>query len=82
MNTQRKRLIFFVGADPEEDPHTLWRAYHFAEAADKEGLESEVRLAGDAVKVGRLDAIPAQGKGAELPALVKQRAASGLLVSL
>lgn len=82
MNTERRRLIFFVGADPETDPQTVWRAYHFAEAADKAGLDSEVRLAGNAVKVASSGDIPAVGKGAELPALVRQRAESGLLVSL
>ncbi len=45
----RKRLIFFVGANPATDAGRLSAAYHFASAAAGASLEAEVRLAGDAV---------------------------------
>jgi sulfur relay (sulfurtransferase) complex TusBCD TusD component (DsrE family) len=47
----RKRLIFFVSADPADDPSSVAAAYHFASAAGQADLEAEVRLAGDAVLV-------------------------------
>ena len=47
----RKRLIFFVTADPGADPSPVAAAYHFANAAASADLEAEVRLAGDAVLV-------------------------------
>lgn len=45
----RMKLIFFVGANPAGDASRLAAAYHFASAAAGAELESEVRLAGDAV---------------------------------
>ena len=45
----RKRLIFFVGANPATDAGRLSAAYHFASAAAGATLDAEVRLAGDAV---------------------------------
>ena len=45
----RKRLIFFVGANPATDAGRLSAAYHFASAAAGAALDAEVRLAGDAV---------------------------------
>ena len=47
----RKRLIFFVTADPGADPSPVAAAYHFANAAASADLDAEVRLAGDAVLV-------------------------------
>ena len=47
----RKRLIFFVTADPAAEPSTVAAAYHFANAAAAADLDAEVRLAGDAVLV-------------------------------
>ncbi len=47
----RKRLIFFVTADPAADPSPIAAAYHFASAAAAAHLDAEVRLAGDAVLV-------------------------------
>lgn len=47
----RKRLIFFVTADPAADPSPVAAAYHFASAAASADLDAEVRLAGDAVLV-------------------------------
>lgn len=45
----RRKLIFFVGANPATDPGRLSAAYRFAEAAAGAALDAEVRLAGDAV---------------------------------
>jgi sulfur relay (sulfurtransferase) complex TusBCD TusD component (DsrE family) len=47
----RKRLIFFVTADPAAHAAPVASAYGFARAAAASGLEAEVRLAGDAVLV-------------------------------
>jgi predicted peroxiredoxin len=47
----RKRLIFFVTADPAADPSPVAAAYHFASTAAAADLDAEVRLAGDAVLV-------------------------------
>jgi sulfur relay (sulfurtransferase) complex TusBCD TusD component (DsrE family) len=47
----RRKLIFFVGANPATDPDRLSTAYRFASAAAGAALEAEVRLAGDAVLV-------------------------------
>ncbi len=51
----RKKLIFFASDDPGSNPKPAWSAYHFAEVATKAGLEAEVRLAGDGVRVAQLD---------------------------
>ena len=45
----RRKLIFFVGANPATDSSRLSAAYHFASAAAGAALDAEVRLAGDAV---------------------------------
>lgn len=45
----RRKLIFFVGADPATDAGSLSAAYRFASAAAGADLATEVRLAGDAV---------------------------------
>ena len=45
----RKRLIFFVGANPAVDAGRLAAAYRFATAAISADIDAEVRLAGDAV---------------------------------
>ena len=45
----RRKLIFFVGANPATDPDRLSAAYRFASAAAGATLDAEVRLAGDAV---------------------------------
>ncbi len=49
-----KSLVFFVTTDPRTDPGPARLAYHFAAVAARAGLEAEVRLAGDAVKVALL----------------------------
>ncbi len=47
----RKKLIFFVAADPAAEASSVVAAYRFANAAVAADLEAEVRLAGDAVLV-------------------------------
>jgi sulfur relay (sulfurtransferase) complex TusBCD TusD component (DsrE family) len=47
----RKRLIFFVTANPADNASPVAAAYHFASAAAGADLDTEVRLAGDAVLV-------------------------------
>ncbi len=54
----RKKLIFFTNPDPAIRPEQIEQAYHFANIASIAGLEAEVRLAGDAVKVALANTIP------------------------
>jgi hypothetical protein len=61
-----RRLIFFAAADPRENPHPAWSAYHFAEVAARAGLEAEVRLAGDAVMVAQPSGVISSPEGDEL----------------
>lgn len=53
----RRRLIFFTTADPRADPGPAGQAYHFAAVAARTGLDAEVRLAGDAVRLARPDGV-------------------------
>ena len=76
----RRKLIFFASSDPRENPGPAWSAYHFANVAGKAGLEAEVRLAGDAVKVALPDGVAQSSKGIELRD--KARAGGPFLVSL
>ena len=69
----RRKLIFFTTADPRTDIDALFRAYHFATVASSAGLDAEVRLAGEAVSVADLDAIPDTEMGRD----VRQRVAAG-----
>jgi hypothetical protein len=55
--TPRRRLIFFTTADPRADPGPAGQAYHFAAVATRAGLDAEVRLAGDAVRVAQPDGV-------------------------
>lgn len=55
--TARRRLIFFTTADPRHDPGPAGQAYHFATVAARTGLDAEVRLAGDAVRLARPDGV-------------------------
>jgi sulfur relay (sulfurtransferase) complex TusBCD TusD component (DsrE family) len=73
----RRKLIFFVGANPATDAGSVTAAYRFASAAAGAHLDAEVRLAGDAVLAAdpayiatvedadslrdRIDQAPAQG---------------------
>lgn len=78
----RKKLIFFAASDPLDRPGPAWSAYHFAEVASKAGLEAEVRLAGDAVKVALPGMVEASSKGEELLQKVKRGVGGRFLVSL
>ncbi|MPZ64413.1 MAG: hypothetical protein GEU83_02405 [Pseudonocardiaceae bacterium] len=72
------RLIFFASADPATDPKPVWSAYHFANVASQAGLDAEVRLAGDAVRV----AMDETELSEDLRAKIKRGAAAPFLVSL
>lgn len=78
----RKRLIFFAAADPRTDPGPVWSAYHFADVATGAGLDAEVRLAGDAVRVAQPDGIADSDRGKELRTKVEAGADGPFLVSL
>jgi len=58
-----RKLVFFCSADPRDDTGAFFRAYHFANVAAESGLEAEVRLAGSAVDVTKLDTLPANDAG-------------------
>lgn len=62
----RRRLIFFTTADPRQDPGPAGQAYHFAAVAARTGLEAEVRLAGDAVRLARPDGVASTPAGQAL----------------
>lgn len=79
---ERKRLIFFVSSDPSENPNPAWSAYHFAEVAAKAGLDAEVRLAGDGVRVAHLDSLGESWRAVELRDKAKAGADAPFLVSL
>ncbi len=79
---ERKKLIFFVSADPTENPNPAWSAYHFAEVAAKAGLEAEVRLAGDGVRVAHLDSLDGSWRAVELRDKAKAGVDAPFLVSL
>lgn len=79
---ERRKLIFFVSADPRENPNPAWSAYHFAEVAAKAGLEAEVRLAGDGVRVAHLDSLDGSWRAVELRDKAKAGADGPFLVSL
>lgn len=80
--TTRKKLIFFAASDPAEDPGPAWSAYHFAEVAARAGLEAEVRLAGDAVRVALPGMAAPSPKREQLDDKVKRGRGGGFLVSL
>ncbi len=64
----RRRLIFFTTADPRQNPGPAGQAYHFAGVAARTGLDAEVRLAGDAVRLARPDGVAATPAGLALRA--------------
>lgn len=79
---QRKRLVFFAAADPRSNPRPVWSAYHFAQVASRAGLQAEVRLAGDAVRIAQPDGVPATSEGEELWEKARQGATAPHFVSL
>lgn len=78
----RRKLIFFAGADTRANPRPAWSAYHFATVASNAGLEAEVRLAGDAVRLAQPDGIPDTELGDQLREKVKESVDAPFLVSL
>ena len=78
----RKKLIFFASDDPRSNPKPAWTAYHFAEVATKAGLEAEVRLAGDGVKVAHLAGVANSAQGEDLQEKALAGARGAYLVSL
>lgn len=79
---QRKKLVFFAGGDPAVSTRPAFMAYHFATVAQKAGLESEVRLAGDAVEVLKEGGIPDPGYNKRLINYMNEAVESGLFVSV
>ena len=78
----RKKLIFFASDDPRSNPKPAWSAYHFAEVATRAGLDAEVRLAGDAVRVAHPDGVTTSAQGDDLRERVWSGARGNFLVSL
>ena len=78
----RKKLIFFSAADPRTNPRPSWSAYHFATVAAGAGLEAEVRLAGDAVRLAQPGGIADTEQGDQLRQKVKESSDAPFLVSL
>ena len=78
----RRKLIFFSGADPRTNPRPSWSAYHFAGVAAKAGLEAEVRLAGDAVRLAQPGGIADSEQGDQLRDKIKASIGAPFLVSL
>jgi hypothetical protein len=78
----RRKLIFFAAADTRTNTKPAWSAYHFATVASNAGLEAEVRLAGDAVRLAQPDGIPDTEQGDELREKVKASLDAPFLVSL
>jgi hypothetical protein len=78
----RRRLVFFASADPAENPGPARNAYHFANVAAQAGLEAEVRLAGDAVKVALPGVIAATPRGDELREKLRLGAEGAFMVSM
>ncbi len=78
----RKRLIFFAAADHRINPRPAWSAYHLAEVASRAGLDAEVRLAGDAVRLAQPDGVEDSTTGNELQAKAQRGAGGPFLVSL
>ena len=75
------RLIFFASSDPA-NPKPIWSAYHFAQTAARAGLEAEVRLAGDAVRVAQPGTVADTELGADLRRKVAASVNEPYLVSL
>ncbi len=79
---ERRKLIFFTNSDPAIDPKPAQMAYHFATVAARTGLEAEVRLAGDAVKLALPNAIVATPEGDDLRQKVQFGTSPGYTISL
>jgi len=78
----RRKLIFFAGADSRTNPRPSWSAYHFATVAAGAGLEAEVRLAGDAVRLAQPGGIAEGEQGDQLRQKVADSLEAPFVVSL
>ena len=63
--TDRAKLIFFTSADCRVNARPVRNALHFALVAHGAGLSTEVRLAGDAVRVVQDDGLADSQDGRE-----------------
>jgi hypothetical protein len=79
--TERRKLILFTSGDPKETPRHAWSAYHWGLNAASAGLEAEVRLAGDAVRILHDDGIPETEKGVQLRGMMQKALDADLMVS-
>lgn len=79
---QHRRLVFFAGLDPAISTRPAFMAYHFAMVAHREGLEAEVRLAGDAVDILKDGGVPDPGPNKRLLAYMNEAVETGLFVSV
>lgn len=78
----RKKLIFFVGANPATDAGRLTAAYRFASAAAGAALAAEVRLAGDAVLAADPAFVATIAGGDDLRARIDGAAIQGVDVTV
>jgi sulfur relay (sulfurtransferase) complex TusBCD TusD component (DsrE family) len=78
----RRKLIFFVGANPATDAGRLSAAYRFASAAAGADLDAEVRLAGDAVLAADPAYVATIAGGDDLRASIDGAPAQGVDVSV
>ena len=80
--TERKHLVFFASADTRSDPGPAWSAYHFAKVAATAGLDAEVRLAGDAVRLAQPGGVAETATGRQLVEKSRAGRDESFLVSL
>ncbi|MGH9150426.1 MAG: DsrE family protein [Acidimicrobiales bacterium] len=78
----RRKLVFFVTADPATGASRVTSAYHLALAAAASGLQAEVRLAGDAVLVADPAYVATLGAGQVLRRQADQARRDGVAVSV
>jgi sulfur relay (sulfurtransferase) complex TusBCD TusD component (DsrE family) len=78
----RRKLIFFVAADPAADAGAVSAAYRFAGAAAAVQLDAEVRLAGDAVLVADPAYVATVKGSASLRERIDRAVKSGVQVSV
>lgn len=79
---QRRKLVFFSGFDPAVSTRPAFMAYHFASVAHRDGLEAEVRLAGDTVEILKEDGVPDPGSNKRLLDYMNKAVDNGLFVSV
>lgn len=75
-----RKIIFFANVAPD-DPRA-WLAFHYANAALEEGLEAEIRLAGDAVKLAQDAVLEAAGPDSQLAVAARKVIARGVPITL